>query len=151
MTGIAAPPGRVMAAAHHARSPAARCLRIGRLSLALGVLSLAGCAPTTLTVTKALAVEGREIAPYEFHEECGEIAAGERIDFRFTATRPVRFAIYYTDGGMRIAPVVRDDVTEGSGVFPPSVGRRYCARWDVGREGAILDYRIRVLLPQRPG
>ena len=133
------------------RSPAARGAWLGGLSLALGALALGGCAPTTLTVATPLAVEGREIAPYEFHEECGDIAAGERIDFRFVATRPVRFAIYYVDGGMRIAPVVRDDVTEGSGVFPPAASRRYCARWDVGREGAILDYRIRILSSPRPG
>lgn len=132
-----------------ARTPRPARWRGGRTApLAFGVLSLAACAPTTLTVTTPLAVEGREIAPYEFHEECGEIAAGERIDFRFVATRPVHFTIYYTDGGTRIAPIVRDDVTTGSGVFPPPASRRYCARWDVGREGAIVDYWIRILPPR---
>lgn len=116
-------------------------------ALTLAALGLVACAPTTLTPATPLAVEGREIAPFEFHEECGDIAAGERVDFRFQATRPVHFEIYYKDGIARIAPVVRDDVTEASGIFPPSASRRYCVRWDVGREGAIVDYRVRVLPP----
>lgn len=120
------------------------------MAAALAVLSLGACAPVTLTPSAPLAVEGREIAPFEFHEECGDVAAGERVDFRFVATRRVHFAIYYKDGIARIAPVVRDDVTEGSGVFPSSASRRYCARWDVGREGAIVDYWIRILPPRSP-
>ncbi len=106
---------------------------------------LVACAPTTLGPATPLAVEGREIAPFEFHEECGEIVAGERIDFRFSATRPVHFEIYYKDGIARIAPVVRDDVTEASGIFAPPTSRRYCVRWDVGRAGAIITYKVRVL------
>ncbi len=123
--------------------------RRGLLPIALAAAWLAACAPITLTPATPLAVEGREIAPFEFHEECGDIAAGDRIDFRFSATRPVHFEIYYKDGIARIAPVVRDDVTEASGIFPPPASRRYCVRWDVGREGAIVDYRIRVLPPTR--
>ncbi len=122
----------------------------GRPACVLLSTLLAACAPTTLTRDEPLAVTGREIAPFEFHEECGEVAAGERIDFRFTATRPVHFEIYYKDGIASIAPVVRDDTMEGSGIFPPPATRRYCVRWDVGREGAIVDYRIRILPPVKP-
>ena len=119
--------------------------RPARATCALVSTLLAACAPTTLTRTEPLAVNGREIAPYEFHEECGEVEAGERIDFRFTATRPVHFEIYYKDGISSIAPVVHEDSVEGSGIFPPPATRRYCLRWDVGREGAIVNYRIRIL------
>jgi len=127
-----------------------RHARAAALAGALAAAALAACAPTTLTTTTPLAVEGREIAPFEFHEECGDIAAGERVDFRFTATRPVHFEIYYKDGIARIAPVVRDDVTEASGIFPPPASRRYCVRWDVGRKGAIIDYKVRVLPRNNP-
>ena len=119
--------------------------RPARVTCAVVSTLLAACAPTTLTRNEPLAVKGREIAPYEFHEECGEVEAGERIDFRFTATRPVHFEIYYKDGISSIAPVVQEDTMEGSGIFPPPATRRYCLRWDVGREGAIVDYRIRIL------
>jgi len=121
--------------------------RPARAACALLSTLLAACAPTTLTRTEPLDVKGREIAPYEFHEECGEVAAGERIDFRFTATRRVHFEIYYKDGIASIAPVVHDDTMAASGVFPPPVTRRYCLRWDVDRAGAIVDYRIRILSP----
>jgi len=121
--------------------------RSARAACALLSTMLAACAPTTLTRSEPLVVKGREIAPFEFHEECGEVEAGERIDFRFTATRRVHFEIYYKDGIASIAPVVYDDTMEGSGIFPPPATRRYCVRWDVGRQGAIVDYRIRILPP----
>lgn len=111
---------------------------------------LGGCATDTLISGEGRAADGYVIAPFEFHEECGTIAAGERVDFRFNATQPVHFELYHKDGIARIAPLARSDVTEWSGVFPPPVTRRYCLRWDAGREGALVDYRIRILPAKRP-
>jgi len=118
---------------------------------AMALAALAGCAADTLlTGGEPRIGTGREIAPFEFHEECGPVTAGERIDYHFQATRPVLFEIYYKDGIASIAPVSRDNVTEGSGVFPPPSTRRYCLRWETGREGAVLDFRIRILPAGRP-
>lgn len=115
-----------------------------------GACLLAGCATDTLVVGEPRANEEQAIAPFEHHEECGVVNAGERIDFRFAATRPVHFELYYADGIARIAPLARDDVTQWSGVFPPPATRRYCLRWDAGREGAYVDFRIRILPAARP-
>jgi len=127
------------------RSPPTR-----RLLAAAACGMLGACATDTLTTDQPRVVKASPIAPFEFHEECGTVGGGERIDFRFTATRPVHFEIYYKEGITRIAPIVRENVAESSGVFPPPVTRRYCLRWDVGREGALVDYRIRILPVSRP-
>lgn len=126
------------------RAPRAR----GLLAVAACGL-LVACATDTLTTGEPRVGKAVPIAPFEFHEECGTIGGGERVDFRFTTTRPVHFEIYYKEGITRIAPIVRENVTEGSGVFPPPVTRRYCLRWDAGREGALVDHRIRIL-PANP-
>lgn len=126
--------------------PPRRPGRTAALCLALAT-GLAACAPETLRRDEPLTAKGREIAPYEFHEECGVVVAGERIDYRFSSTRPVHFEIYYKEGVASIAPLSRDDLTEDRGIFPPHFTQRYCVRWDVGREGAIVDYRIRILPP----
>ena len=67
------------------------------------------------------------------------------LDFRFEAQKPVAFHIYYQDGITFVAPVSREDVTEFSGIFRPTIERRYCLQWESRQEGAIVDYRIRLL------
>lgn len=111
-------------------------------ALALGV---AGCAADTILAGLPRAGTDVTIAPYEIHEECGQAVPGDRLDYRFEAKSPVSFAIYYQDGITFVAPVSRDDVTEWSGIFRVVDARRYCLRWEAGREGAVLDYRIRLL------
>ena len=85
------------------------------------------------------------IAPYEFHEECAPLAAGDRIDYRFEAQAPVTFQIYYKEGITFVSPLSRDDVREFAGIFQVKADTRYCLQWDAGQRGALLDYRIRLL------
>ena len=118
---------------------------VARTCALLVAMLLVACATDTLRFDEPKAVKGREIAPYEFHEECAQLATGDRIDYRFESTSPVLFEIYYKDGLMFVAPTSRDAVTEHSGVFPVTSDRRYCLRWEAGAPGAVLEYRIRLL------
>ena len=111
-------------------------------ALALGV---AACAADTIVPGAPRAVTGFPIAPFEIHEECVQLVPGDRLDYHFEATKPVTFQIYYKDGITFIAPVSREAVTEFGGVFNPTYERRYCLQWEAGQEGAIVDYRIRLL------
>jgi hypothetical protein len=108
-------------------------------------LGVAGCAADAVVPGATTTATGFAIAPYEVHEECARVVPGDRLDYRFEAKSPVSFQIYYQEGVMFIAPVSRDDVTEFGGVFQVPDARRYCLRWEAGREGALLDYRIRLL------
>jgi hypothetical protein len=113
---------------------------------ALCSLALGACAGAdTLIGDMPRAAAELAIAPYEFHEECGEFSPGDRVDYRFEAKAPVSFEIYYKEGITYVATVSRDEVTEYSGVFQAPARRRYCLRWEAGQRGAILDLRIRLV------
>jgi hypothetical protein len=113
-------------------------------------LALAACAAQdTLVVDEPRIATELAIAPYEFHEECASLETGDRIDYRFGAQTPVTFQIYYKEGIAFISTVSREDVTEFGGVFNVPATRRYCLRWDAGRQGALIEFRIRVQRPRR--
>jgi hypothetical protein len=117
---------------------------------ALFATLLAACAaPDTLAVDEPRTAAGFAIAPYEFHEECATLEGGDRIDYRFEAQAPVTFQIYYKEGITFISTFGREDVRESAGVFNVPAPRRYCVRWDAGPQGALVDFRIRVLRPKR--
>jgi hypothetical protein len=108
-------------------------------------LAAAGCATESLLTDEPKAVTAFAIAPYEIHEECARLAAGDRIDYRFAAQAPVKFHIYYPEGITFLAPVSREDVLESAGIFQVTLDKRYCLQWEAGQQGALLDYRIRLL------
>lgn len=121
-----------------------------RWPLAVLALGAGACAVDEVRPGAPRTLSEFPIAPYEVHEECMQLVPGDRLDFRFEAQRPVAFHIYYQDGLMFIAPVSREDVTEFSGIFNAPNERRYCLRWEAGQEGAVIDYRIRVLRSASP-
>jgi hypothetical protein len=115
----------------------------------LFALFLAACAaPDTLVIDEPRTATELAIAPYEFHEECATLESGDRIDYRFEAKAPVTFQIYYKEGIAFVSTVSREDVREAAGVFNVPAPRRYCVRWDAGQQGALVDFRIRVLRPR---
>jgi len=106
---------------------------------------VAACAsPDTIVADEPRAATAFAIAPYEFHEECAMLAAGDRLDYLFEAQAPVSFQIYYKEGIAFISTISRDDVRDGGGIFNAPAARRYCVRWDAGQQGALVDFRIRL-------
>jgi hypothetical protein len=113
---------------------------------AMASIFLAGCASTdTIVADEPRAATAFAIAPYEFHEECATVAPGDRLDYQFEAQAPVNFQIYYKEGIAFISTVSRDDVRDGAGIFNVPAARRYCVRWDAGQQGALVDFRIRLM------
>ena len=84
------------------------------------------------------------IAPYEMHEQCVRLAAGERLDYRYESSAPLDFDIHYRDGNAVLAPLVREQSTNDTGSFEAPVARDYCLKWEAGPPGAILSYRVLV-------
>jgi hypothetical protein len=118
-------------------------IRLACASFAL--LALAGCAIETIAAGEPRAITDFPIAPYEIHEECVRLAFAQRLDYRFTAQRPVTFEITYQDGSMFVSPVTRENVAAHSGIYRSPATRRYCLRWEAGREGALLTFHARLL------
>jgi hypothetical protein len=116
-------------------------------ALLLAGAALAGCAQKPLAIGEAKTVAKQDIAPYGIHEDCADLAAGDRLDYRFESTTPVKFNIHYHEGGMVLMPITRDDVTSDSGVFAPRNQQSYCLMWEAGAAGAIIAYRMQVRGP----
>lgn len=113
-------------------------------------LPLAACASETMSAGDNKAATEFAIAPYEMHEECMMLQRGARVDYRFEAKMPVYFDIRYREGSAIISTISREEASEVAGIFAAPVARRYCVHWEAGREGALIDYRVRLLPPAGP-
>jgi hypothetical protein len=120
-----------------------------RVFAALAGVLIAGCAPTNLLPNTALAVTSERIAPYEFHEICAELEAGDRVDYRYEATEPVAFTIGYREDGATLLPWTRDYLKSDSGIFPVRYAQHYCLKWQGGPPGALLTYHVIVHRAER--
>jgi len=114
--------------------------RAGAAALALfvGTAAAQGAAPPDLRD-----VADHELPPYATREECFVLAQGDRIEYVFASTRPVRFGIHYRTGNADVAPIGRDAVGTDAGLFTAVLAQDYCLRWEAGTEGALLRYRLR--------
>lgn len=119
-------------------------------SLACAALVAGGCAtpadPYRLDAPRSGAGVG--LAAYAIREECFTLHPGERIDYYFTSTAPVTFNLHYRDANAVVMPIERKATRADSGEFAADRVETYCATWEAGAEGALLDYRIRPL-PKR--
>jgi hypothetical protein len=120
-----------------------------RAALAVLVAAVAfvggGCkSPPLQPGGDAKIVREEPLAPYDMREECLRLIVGDRLDYEWTASRPTSFNIYYREGNVVLAPIVRERVTQDLGVFIPPLARDYCLQWEAGPGGTILDYRIRL-------
>jgi hypothetical protein len=118
-------------------------MRRGR-SIALGVAVVAGCASGPKWPDAPLAVSGHPLPPYQMHEECAVLAPGDRLEFAFEASEPVDFNVHYHDNQAVVLPVTRERTRAAAGVLPIVIGQDYCAMWEAGPAGALIDYRLRV-------
>lgn len=88
-----------------------------------------------------------ELAPYATHEDCADLVAGDRLDYRFESTEPITFMIYYRDGGASIAPINRDKTLSEAGVFAARIAARYCLSWEAHEGGSLVNYRANIRKP----
>jgi hypothetical protein len=107
------------------------------------LLALGGCAGKGTAPDARKVVQGLAIGPFATHEECLLANDGDRIDYTFDSTEPLRFGLHYREGGANVFPVELDATRAHAGVFAALLPREYCLLWEAGRAGAIVDYRIR--------
>jgi len=113
-----------------------------RLVLALLAAPLAACAAPLLEPDAPKSVFSQRIAPYEWHEECAQMARGDALDYTFESRDPVQFNIHYHEGATAVYPLIREGVRNESGRFEAMVAQDYCLMWEAGPAGTLLDYRV---------
>lgn len=118
-----------------------------RLAIVIGAAASASCATSLLTPGQPLLVQHLKIAPYESHERCASVRAGDRLDYWYESSAPLHFDLRYREDNAVLAPVVRDGSTGDSGLFEARVPATYCLAWEAGAPGAILDYRVVLRAP----
>ena len=119
-----------------------------RRHCSLLALALCGCTVPLITADTPKSVRGQPIAPYEWHEECLHLEAGDRVDYSFESSEPVSFNIHYHEGNAVVMPLVREQSREDAGIYSASITQDYCLMWEAGAAGAMIDYRIRVRRPE---
>ena len=118
--------------------------------VALLSLALCGCAATpAITPGVPRVVPRVVIHPYESHKECVRLASGDRVDYEYASSAPLKFDIGYREGDNLLMPVVRGPSASASGTYEVLIPHRYCMTWEAGPPGAILGYRILVRPPLR--
>jgi hypothetical protein len=122
---------------------------VGRHAAVAACIALAACTAAAVGPDQPKIVRDQPLTPYDIREECLPLAVGDRLDYDFTATEPVKFTIRYHDGNAEVSPVVREMVHADSGVFAPLIARDYCLEWEAGPAGAVLEYRVRLRVGAR--
>jgi hypothetical protein len=111
---------------------------------ALCMPALWACAGHPIVAGEPKVVSKLEIAPYAAHEECANLAPGDRLDYRFESTEPLAFNIHYHDANLIVMPITRENVVSDAGLFTPTIAQGYCLMWETGAAGASIDYRVLV-------
>ena len=123
-------------------------MRLARFAGVAAAIAAASCASTSALVRDTPRVADKLVmTPYAAEEVCGDLAPGDRLDYRFAASEPVDFDLRYREGGAVVAPVVREHATRDSAIFEARIAERYCAHWQAGPAGALLDYRVEIRGP----
>ena len=113
-----------------------------RVFVAAITVGAAGCTTPPLVPGEPRTVERAVIAPYQLHDQCMRLEAGDRLDWRFESSEPVAFNIHYREGNADMSPIVREHTTIDAGTFDARSPQAYCLTWEAGAAGAIIGYRM---------
>ena len=115
-------------------------------ALGIGLLALVGFGTHALDALGLLSSNqdrtSRWSFPYKTAQLLGALLPGDRLDYRFEATQPVRFALQYRNAGAVVEPLVREASTGDGAVYPVVESWEYCLTWEAGAAGASLTYRV---------
>jgi hypothetical protein len=110
---------------------------------------VAGCASAPAPLDAPRSQFGVEIAPYARVSECMLLAKDERVTYRFSASSPVDFSVWFREDNAVIVPVDVKANQEQSGDFTAQGDFAYCLTWEAGANGAVLEYRVQPVRPRR--
>ena len=86
------------------------------------------------------------IQPGQIEESCMLLAAGERLEFSFSANTGLDFNIHYHDDEKVHFPVNESSLSEWKGVYIAPEKQHYCLMWTNkhATEPASLDYSYKL-------
>ena len=102
-----------------------------RLALALGLMPAAAVAAGASLGPFRLDVPARG-----FDEHCVQLAAGERVRYRYSATADVDFNIHYHRGKDVLYPVKVTATRSADALFTAPHADTYCLMWERRGDGA---------------
>jgi hypothetical protein len=71
------------------------------------------------------------IKPGKFHEKCMAVTAAQKLEYQFTASKPVNFNIHFHVGDAVYYPVKRDKTMGEADRFQPTKAKEdYCLMWE---------------------
>jgi hypothetical protein len=124
---------RAAAALMKARIPQLGCMAL---------IACAACSTAPVKPNQPYKAEQANIAPYDTLDLCFEGVKGDRLDYRFEATRPVAFSIGYRQHEAVLIPWSRPPAMMDSGIYPVLLNERYCISWQAGPPGAFVSYTV---------
>lgn len=84
-----------------------------------------------------------ELPANEFHEECMELAAGQRLGYSFRSSGPLEFNIHYHREGKIRYPVRKKGIATLAGAYTSPRNDGYCLMWrNPGGKPVQLEYRF---------
>ena len=124
--------------------------RLKRLPLAF-FLALACAATAAAHGTGAVAGAKKMTLPAnEFHEECVELAARQKLEYSFRSAAPLDFNIHYHRNDKVYYPVRKNGVAALSASYSPRRADGYCLMWKNPHKKPIeLEYRIDLALKKQ--
>jgi hypothetical protein len=119
-------------------------LRKTRVRGAAVALSWLVAAPAHATAAAGPYSKTIELPAREIHEECIELAAGQRLAYTYSARSTVPFNIHYHVGD-KIAYPVRKNARHVRAVYVPHRAQGYCMMWTNPRAKPLaLEYSFEV-------
>ena len=111
--------------------------------VACAAAALAACATPAPDPYASQSADAHAMSPYQVHEACVKLAAGDRLDWRFESLAPVDFNIHYHEGSTVVLPVQRTASLGDAGIYAVTLAHDYCAMWETGPLGTSVSYRVR--------
>lgn len=94
---------------------------------------VAACAALSLTLSAWAQAEPKPliIKPGKFAEKCLTVTAAQKLEYQFTASKPVNFNIHFHVGETVYYPVKRNKTTGEADRFQPTKAKEdYCLMWE---------------------
>lgn len=87
------------------------------------------------------------IKPGKFAEKCMAVTAAQKLEYQFTASKPVNFNIHFHVGDAVYYPVKREKTTAEADRFQPTKAKEdYCLMWEnKTSEDVELKYSAKVI------